>query len=135
MSPQRITFESGPKRSGHPEAEAPIQSSSPSESSGAPQDLCLQAQDDGGHSRLYRSQMWTVPFEDSDVLSDALQQVTALTNKLATMEKERKESDTACVTKIHEESLKMADGDEYQNNIYTVNGPQCELTIHLFDGG
>ena len=37
--------------------------------------------------------MWTVPLED-DVLSPALQQqVTQLTNKLATLEKEGKESD------------------------------------------
>ena len=49
----------------------------------------------GGHSRaLYRSQMWTVPLEDTDVLSVALQQqVTQLTDKLATLEKERKEND------------------------------------------
>ena len=49
----------------------------------------------GGHGRaLYRSQMWTVPLEDGDVLSRALQQqVTQLTNKLATLEKEGKESD------------------------------------------
>ena len=50
----------------------------------------------GGHSRaLYRSQMWTVTLEDSDVLSVALQQqVTQLTSKLATLEKERKDSDS-----------------------------------------
>ena len=49
----------------------------------------------GGHSRaLYRSQMWTVPLEDSDVLSVALQQqVIQLMNKLVTLEEERKESD------------------------------------------
>ena len=49
----------------------------------------------GGHSRaLYRRQMWTVPIEDGDVVAVALQQqVIELTNKLATVARERKENE------------------------------------------
>lgn len=59
----------------------------------------------GGHSRaLYRSQMWTVPIEDCDVLSVALQQqVIELTNKLTTVERERKE--THCSTGMSQHTL------------------------------
>ena len=53
----------------------------------------------GGHSRaLYRRQMWTDPIEDGDVVSVALQQqVIELTNKLATVERERKENEPPLV--------------------------------------
>ena len=74
---------------GHPVDEAPILSLSSSVSSATRPMLAGSGQRMEVRA-LYRSQMWTVPLEDSDVLSVALQQqVTELTNKLATMEKER----------------------------------------------